>query len=240
MIKNIHYSTRYIKFIESRKKRIYEGITETHHILPRSLGGDNSIDNLIKLSPREHFLAHWMLWKAYSNKEMTFAFWSMRMNKTNTRSFNITSRVYQSLKEQHSIHQSIRMTENNPMKDIRSRERVSESRKKLNWSPSKRHREQISEALSGKPKPTGHGEKVSAALKGRPKSDQHRKHLSENHADITGNKNPMFGRSAAKENNLKWYTNGIDNKFLPESTQPEGWVRGRTVPKKCVSSIHHQ
>lgn len=28
---------------------------ESHHIIPSSLGGDNSIDNTVKLSPREHF-----------------------------------------------------------------------------------------------------------------------------------------------------------------------------------------
>lgn len=64
--------------------------------------------------------------------------------------------------------------------------------------------------------------------------------MSETHADVAGNKNPMFGRSAAKENNLKWYTNGVDNKFLPENTHPSGWVRGRTVSKKCVSPTLHQ
>lgn len=237
---NNHYHNRYLKFITSRRSRVYEGIVETHHILPKSLGGDNSLENLIKLSPREHFLAHWMLWKAYSNKQMTLAFWSMRMNKSKHRSFKITSKVYQSLKENHSTVQSERMRNNNPMTNDDSRNKVSISRKKLGWSPSKEHREQISKALSGKPKTTQHAENISKGSKGKSKSNSHKKNMSENHADVTGDKNPMFGRSAAKENNLKWYTNGVDNKFLPENTQPDGWVRGRTVTKKCVSPIPHQ
>ena len=41
--------------------------------------------------------------------------------------------------------------------------------------------------------------------------------------------NPMYGKSAIKDRNLKWYTNGIENKFLSENTQPTGWIRGRTI-----------
>lgn len=42
-----------------------------------------------------------------------------------------------------------------------------------------------------------------------------------------GKNNPMYGRSAVKEQNLKWYNNGIINKYIPENTQPEGFTRGR-------------
>jgi len=43
-----------------------------------------------------------------------------------------------------------------------------------------------------------------------------------------GKNNPMYGRSAIKEKNLKWYTNGIENKYITEGTEPIGWSRGRT------------
>lgn len=39
--------------------------TERHHIKPRCLGGTNNIDNLIILTPREHYFAHLILCKAY-------------------------------------------------------------------------------------------------------------------------------------------------------------------------------
>lgn len=45
--------------------------------------------------------------------------------------------------------------------------------------------------------------------------------------DQTGEKNPMFGRSAIKEKNMKWYTNGKFDKMFVENEEPEGWVRGR-------------
>jgi group I intron endonuclease len=43
-----------------------------------------------------------------------------------------------------------------------------------------------------------------------------------------GKNNPMYGRSAVRENNLKWYTNGTENKYIPEGTEPYGFRRGRT------------
>ncbi|MFY8211415.1 MAG: HNH endonuclease signature motif containing protein [Candidatus Nanopelagicus sp.] len=46
-----------------------------------------------------------------------------------------------------------------------------------------------------------------------------------------GNKNSMFGRSAPKENNLKWYTNGTKDIYVTEGTQPLGFLRGRSSVK---------
>ena len=40
---------------------------ETHHILPSSLGGDNSKSNLVKLTAREHFICHYLLTKIADN-----------------------------------------------------------------------------------------------------------------------------------------------------------------------------
>lgn len=47
-----------------------------------------------------------------------------------------------------------------------------------------------------------------------------------------GKKNPMYGRSAVTEQNLKWYTNGVDNLYVTEGTQPAGYRRGRTMKKR--------
>ena len=43
-----------------------------------------------------------------------------------------------------------------------------------------------------------------------------------------GANNPMYGRSAITEKNLKWYTNGKENKYITQGTQLDGFVRGRT------------
>jgi hypothetical protein len=45
--------------------------------------------------------------------------------------------------------------------------------------------------------------------------------------DQTGKKNPMYGRSAILENNMKWYHNGFIEKMFIEDREPEGYIRGR-------------
>ena len=46
---------------------------ETHHIIPRCLGGDDSSANLVNLTPEEHYLAHQLLAKIYDNHKLLSA-----------------------------------------------------------------------------------------------------------------------------------------------------------------------
>ena len=39
--------------------------TEKHHIIPRSLGGSNDIDNLVRLTAKQHFICHKLLTKMF-------------------------------------------------------------------------------------------------------------------------------------------------------------------------------
>lgn len=41
---------------------------ESHHIIPRSLGGADVVENLITLLPEEHILMHMLRWKIYNNR----------------------------------------------------------------------------------------------------------------------------------------------------------------------------
>ena len=103
--KSTHYLNRYIKFIEFAKNlTVNDKYVESHHILPQSMGGLNDNDNLVKLSARQHYLAHWMLWKAYKSKEMTVAFFSMsnQSNQYQGRNRRINSRIYENLRNEFS------------------------------------------------------------------------------------------------------------------------------------------
>lgn len=55
------------------KHQNIDGYVEKHHIIPKSLGGSNKKDNIILLTARQHYVAHWLLWKAYKGS-MTTAF----------------------------------------------------------------------------------------------------------------------------------------------------------------------
>lgn len=55
------YTRYYYDIISSAQKGQRSGHTETHHIIPRALGGDDEDCNLVKLTPREHYLCHALL-----------------------------------------------------------------------------------------------------------------------------------------------------------------------------------
>ena len=62
----MNYSKIYNKIIQKRQDTLLqEGYGEIHHIIPRSLGGSNKPENLVRLSAREHFVCHCLLAKMY-------------------------------------------------------------------------------------------------------------------------------------------------------------------------------
>ena len=113
-----------VKFVESKYSKWYEslihraklrgsiqGYKETHHIIPRSFGGDNIKSNLVQLTAREHYIAHALLWKMkfegiYRSK-MAFAF-NTFISKMTTKergihhTYTISSRMYETFRKQYS------------------------------------------------------------------------------------------------------------------------------------------
>lgn len=45
-------------------KKALEGYFEKHHIIPKCLGGNDKNENFVLFTPREHVIAHRLLWKA--------------------------------------------------------------------------------------------------------------------------------------------------------------------------------
>jgi hypothetical protein len=100
------YEKLYKNLIESRKL-LYEerelerkagSYFEKHHIIPKCKGGSNFADNLVLLTAREHFIAHWILWLIYRDRQMALAFHKMiSTNKFQKRNFS--SRGYQAARE---------------------------------------------------------------------------------------------------------------------------------------------
>lgn len=82
---NPHYLKRYFNFILGCKnKNVNLSISiyvENHHICPKANDmfpeyGNNKIHtwNNIKLTAKQHFIAHHLLWKAFPNTSMTYTF----------------------------------------------------------------------------------------------------------------------------------------------------------------------
>lgn len=57
------YTLIYFSIIENARLRVLpkDQYKETHHIIPRSMGGDDSSDNLVDLTAKEHFICHKLL-----------------------------------------------------------------------------------------------------------------------------------------------------------------------------------
>jgi hypothetical protein len=151
----IHYY-RYQKFIKSRSIRNLkrEKGFNIHHVVPRSLGGGNDNSNLIKLTIREHYIAHLILWKC-GYKEMVNAFWLMshdsRFNKN-----KLTSRLFEKLQKDKS---------NSCFWKI------------MNASEKEEYRARISKSQKGKIFSEDYRKKLSMASKGVPKSEKHKESL---------------------------------------------------------------
>ena len=58
------YTKCYFNIISAAKARINLcEYAESHHIIPKSLGGSDDQINLVDLTAREHFICHWLLTK---------------------------------------------------------------------------------------------------------------------------------------------------------------------------------
>jgi hypothetical protein len=93
------YKTWYFNIIETAKNRELHQpeLVEEHHIIPKCMGGKDLSDNLVKLSPREHFICHWILIKIVSDpkhaRNLRYALHTFfHFNKF--RKLNFTSRQY--------------------------------------------------------------------------------------------------------------------------------------------------
>ena len=74
---------------------------ERHHIVPKSEGGSDDSENLVRLTAREHYIAHLLLAKIYNDFKMYSAVTYMQC-KTSThkgkRDFKFNSRLYEKMR----------------------------------------------------------------------------------------------------------------------------------------------
>ena len=105
------YNQWYANITDRAKNRQLDSYTESHHIVPRSLGGGDEADNLVNLTAREHFVCHWLLVKMTTGQDhhkMLNALRMMRAEKQGQQRYNtkITARVYESIKQEYAKLQS--------------------------------------------------------------------------------------------------------------------------------------
>ena len=116
----MNYQKHYDQLIENATNRsiIPTEYKESHHIIPRSIGGTDETENLVDLFPEEHLVAHLLLVKIHPNNDKMIYAANMMS------SFHgVNNKKYAWLKKQHSEL----MKKNNPMHNEETRQKMIES-----------------------------------------------------------------------------------------------------------------
>ena len=94
----MNYEKHYHTLITRAKNRTLTEGYETHHIVPRCLGGTDETTNLVRLTPEEHYTAHLLLVKIHNDSRLIYAARMMTLGSKYTRRSN---KMYGWLKRQY-------------------------------------------------------------------------------------------------------------------------------------------
>lgn len=168
---------------------------ETHHIIPKCMGGNDDKSNLIDLYAREHFEVHRLLALENPDNDKLIYAWHMMsvMSDEQQRHYEITAEEYEEAKIAFSKMMSVKMSGNgNPMygkeSAMRGKHLPCESKEKLRLQ-----RIGDKNPMYGKS-----GEK--APNYGKRMSEESRKKLSEANS---GENHPMYGKNHSEETRRK-------------------------------------
>jgi len=109
------YTKWYNNIIISSKSRILPTnlYVEKHHIIPKSMGGNDFKENIAILTAREHFVCHLLLTKMTigdAKYKMIFAFSCMFMSSNNQQRYNSKLFEYSKLNKKHSDESKKKMS----------------------------------------------------------------------------------------------------------------------------------
>ena len=130
---NNKYTRIYYRIIEKAKLRNISSYTENHHIIPKSLGGTNNKDNLVKLTAREHFVCHLLLTKMTEgnarSKMSLSVFYLTGKGKANRNNTIKRSRLYENLRKENAKFVSEQKKGcKQPPRTLEARQRLAESK----------------------------------------------------------------------------------------------------------------
>ena len=218
------YNQWYTNITERAKNRVLETYTESHHIIPRSLGGGDEADNLVNLTAREHFVCHWLLVKMTAGQDhhkMLNALRMMRAEKQGQQRYNtkITARVYENIKQEYAKLQSESLKGKG--NGFYGKTHTPEAREKIRQKN-----------LGNKLTPEQHARLVAntTGKKKPPITDEHRAKLS---AAQSGKNNPRYGVEVSEETRAKISEKAKGRKQSTETVQKKAdAIRGLKREKK--------
>lgn len=198
MIRSQHHYNRYTRFIGSLRGQSVDGYAEVHHIAPRGLGGSDDADNLIRLTARQHYVAHWMLARALGGSAARAFFMMSNFGKYG----QVNSTTYAMARQEYAeqISQQLKERPNVPVF-------------------TDAHRLKLRQAKLGRKLPEETRRKVGETQRGRKLSEETRKRISDakkgiatrgcgwKHSDET-RKKMTESQLARNQQYLKWLEEG--------------------------------
>jgi len=235
------YSKLYHTITSNAKQRIVDGYTETHHIIPQSLGGSNDKENLVELTAREHFICHWLLIKMTEGEDRSKMLYALNGMKAENRyqqryHTKITARVYEKYRIEHSENHSKVMKGKTPPN--KGRAMSEEQKQKLRMIALKRPKpsaETIAKrtaTIIGTKRSEETKNKISLALKGKPKgphSKEHRQSISQGAKGKRKKDGHSDNVRMAVLGNISINKDGIEKKVKKDTLEQwlsQGWKIG--------------
>lgn len=214
------YTIWYFSIINHARQMDYIGYTEKHHIIPKSLGGGDSFENIVSLTARQHFICHLLLPKmvtGYHYHKMIYALNMMLCSNKLHNRYKISSRAYEYLKKEFSKTHSIIMTGFQHTEE--SKKKIGDASRGKKKPPfSNTHKENISKAKKGQPNINRRG--ISGTLKGKTYEEimGHKKAtLLKEKRRITMKTRVILEKTIEKQRQTRknMYTGGKNNNAIP-------------------------
>lgn len=161
--------------LTSQKDRSLDCYTEKHHIIPKCLGGSNDKCNIVRLTAREHFIAHWILTKIYpKNRKLKYAFSMMTCLKS-----HISSRQFERARlESHISHSGKNHNQFGKTRSAETKAKIRKSLLNLPSSEKEKIAKSVSKANKGRKMSDNTKQKLSAFNIGKTLSEEHKYKIS--------------------------------------------------------------
>lgn len=176
----MNYQLHYNNLIIRAQGRILNEYTEKHHIIPKCLGGSNNPENIVDLTPEEHYIAHLLLVKMHpNNRKLIFSARMMTISpygkRNNNKMFGWLKRKISILGHSEESCEKIRNSHLGSKRSVETKSKMSKLQKdRGGYGPKKfseAHKQKLSESHSGISLPErseSHRRNLSKSLKGKP------------------------------------------------------------------------
>lgn len=176
----------------SKTRKLVDCYFESHHVVPKSMGGTDADENIVALTGREHYLIHWLLYKIHKCREMAFAWYRMSHGKRSVGRY--VSHTFQYARTARAKAMSDLFT--GRKLSVEHKEKLCAAKIGKSYSDIGRN----TSPLKGRELTDEHKKKLGLASKGRTRTEESRAAQS---MSMSGALNHQFGKSPSVETRRK-------------------------------------